>query len=291
MRRALASLLLLAACAPPAEVDSQRCGTCHAKQLAEWSTSSHAASGAKESFLAMLPKVEQALGSVARARCETCHSPGPADPHGIGCASCHLAIGNRGTGNGALVVDPDGPIATSREVAAPHATRSTGFLVSSELCGTCHEVHGPGLLDEPTLTEFAQTAPPAGVTCLTCHVKDHRMRGLSAESLAEALSLTWDEHTVTLQNVGARHRVPTGMAALRDVWVDVQLGEADGGTHLEARVFELGAELIGPSGSFIDATEIHPRGLQFGEARTWSTPSTVLRADLHFTRLRSSAPP
>ena len=277
MRWALAATAFLTACAAPVPPSSEDCAGCHVNQYEQWRSSHHASSGVEPAFLALLPRVEAAQGTLARARCETCHSPGLGDAHGIGCPSCHLATGNRGTQNGALVVDLDGPVATAHDVKAPHPTRQGGFLRASELCGTCHEVHGPGALDEPTFTEFQATNPPAEVTCAGCHLVDHRMVGLSEATLAQALELRWTSREVTVRNVGARHRVPTGMTALRQVWVEVTV---DGGV---VRVLDLGAE-VRPGPSFVDADAITPRGLQFGEARSWTSDGVITGAVLRFSR-------
>jgi len=67
----------------------------------------------------------------------------------------------------------------------------------------------------------------------------------SAALVAQALSLELHESEggaieVRLTNVGARHAVPTGVAFLRDVWVDLELTHADGSTRVLSRVIELG---------------------------------------------------
>ncbi|MBL9039116.1 MAG: hypothetical protein JNG84_11410 [Archangium sp.] len=270
--------------AAPTFTTSQSCGTCHAPQRAEWETSAHARSDRTPAFIALLPRVDAEWGASARARCEGCHAPGHGDTHAIGCASCHLATGNRGTANGALEVRLDAPVSTVRSVNAPHATTQRGFLQASELCGTCHDVRGPGLLDEPTFTEFQATNPPVGTTCISCHVSS----GHGFE-VSDGLTLERTELAVQVRNDGARHRIPTGMAAMRDIWVDVTIEDEAGRRTEAARVIELGAELDAPL--FIDATFIRPRGLQFGESRSWSPPdgSRIVDARLQRRRIRDAA--
>jgi hypothetical protein len=244
-------------------------------------------------FEAMLPSVEKAWGSVAKARCVACHSPGHGGEATIGCVSCHAAIGNRGDGNGALVVDLQAPLAGPEgHQTSAHRTTTRGFLTSASLCGTCHEVHGPGLLEEPTLTEFR--AAPFGDSCLSCHGEgDHRFVGLdppwgasadeatlaaeaSRELLSRALQLevvrAESGVVVRLTNEKTGHAVPTGITALRDVWVDVELTDASGVVTQRPRVLELGSRMTREGLEVAlptEATKIESRALAWGASREW----------------------
>jgi hypothetical protein len=171
-----------------------------------------------------------------------------------------------------------------------HATRQTGFLTSPSLCGTCHEVTGPAILEEPTLTEYRESDFAAeGTTCADCHMPsgEHRFVGIdpawggdeadhqravdgARRLVAEALSLDvtreGDDAVITVSNVGAGHAVPTGAAFLRDLWVDVSFGEESGAE----RVVSLGAEPTSeglPVTLVTHADAIAARGLSAGEAR------------------------
>ena len=100
-------MLVLAACAParaalPHGANADACGTCHETQHAAWSTSAHATSGTSPVFVAMLPEVERAWGSTARERCVDCHAPAHGGDDGIGCVSCHAAVGNTAERDGLL---------------------------------------------------------------------------------------------------------------------------------------------------------------------------------------------
>jgi hypothetical protein len=242
---------------------------------------------------AMLPAVEKAWGSVARARCVACHSPGHGGDATIGCVSCHAAVGNRGEGNGALVVDLQAPLAGPEgHQTSAHRTTSRGFLTSASLCGTCHEVHGPGLLEEPTLTEFR--AAPFGDSCLSCHGEgDHRFVGLdppwgasadeaaiaaaaSRELLSRALLLEVVRGesgvVVRLTNEKTGHAVPTGITALRDVWVDVELTDASGVHSQRPRVLELSSRMMRDEVEVAlptEATRIESRALAWGASREY----------------------
>jgi hypothetical protein len=258
---------------------SASCGTCHRAQAEAWRTSAHANSGTSGVFTALLPRVEASWGRTARARCEACHQPGHAEEAFVGCASCHLAVGNREDRNGALVVDITAPVAASTDGSprAPHAVTARRFFSAPNLCGTCHEVKGPGHLDEPTLSEFSASPLDAGASCSGCHLDGHRFSGFSPALLDAALSLELDGDEVVLANVGAGHGVPTGMTSVRDVWVDVTFDDAAGAPHTVPRVIELGARLVASDGGiaalFTDAVRSESRSLALGASRRWSLPA------------------
>lgn len=299
----IAVALLVTSCAAPPvhEGRSSECGTCHTQQRDEWSASRHALSGQSPVFTALLPKVEASWGRNARAQCEACHQPGHAGEAFIGCASCHLAVGNRGDLNGAIVVDVSAPVATPKAPSpkSPHTLTRRRFFDAPNLCGTCHEVKGPGHLDEPTLTEFFESPAEAGQTCAGCHFDEgHRFVGLSpawgagkrerdeatARSerlLSRALKLEVDGREVKLTNVGAAHGVPTGMTAVRDVWVEVTF--VLNGERVQQRALELGAKLEAGDGTevalFTEAARSTSRSLKFGEARMWTAPAGATGLD------------
>lgn len=261
----------------PLGASSESCGSCHEAHFEEHANSPHGASAASPVFSAMLPDVERAWGAAARATCEGCHGPEHAEgDEGIGCVSCHAAVGNHAERDGMLAIDLDvplaGPFGDARTIA--HRSRTSGFLGSPRLCGTCHEVTRPALVDEPTLSEYLASPQAAeGRTCADCHmppageralsndadrtrpVRSHRFVGFdppwsaperalgsAAETrtlLAAALALrverTRNGVDVVVTNRGAGHAVPTGATFLRDIWVDVEI---DGVRH--ARVITLG---------------------------------------------------
>ncbi len=290
-RTAGALAILLAACAsetgtPAGGTNAMSCGTCHETQHDAWSRSPHATSGASPVFTAMLPAVERAWGSAARDRCVACHEPGHGGDAGIGCVTCHAAVGNTAERDGLLRVELASPIAGPFDdpVATPaHATRAGGFLASSSLCGTCHEVRGPELFDEPTLGEHrASSFGAVGTGCATCHMpfvedgeaaretgvsryrRSHGLGGVDPDwngedadgrarvvaLLASAVELAVERSDegraveVVLTNVGAGHAVPTGAAFLRDLYVDVAFFDATGTPAGEApRAVELGSRM------------------------------------------------
>ena len=159
------------------------CGGCHEDHFEQFRSSPHATSARSPIFQAMLPDVERAWGGAARAQCEGCHAPAHSSDEGIGCLSCHAAVGNHAERDGMLAVDPSAPLAGSLRDAAPsvaHRTRQSDFLTSPSLCGTCHELTGPALVDEPTLSEYRASPQAAGgVTCAGCHMPDDGERPLT----------------------------------------------------------------------------------------------------------------
>jgi len=297
MRFVLIAAVALSGCAEesaalPFGTDAESCGMCHEAERDAWSASAHATSGTSPVFEALLDEVGRTWGDVAVDSCIGCHQPGHGGDVGIGCVSCHAATGNTGERDGRLRVDLEIPLAGPSGAGSngAHATRQTGFLTSASLCGTCHEVTGPSLLEEPTLSEYRESEFAAtGTTCATCHMPagEHRFVGidpawdgdhearqraiddartLMAEAVALDVTRDGDEAVITVTNVGAGHAVPTGAAFLRDLWIDVSFGD-----HAEdERVLSLGAEATSvgePVALITDADAITPRGLAAGETR------------------------
>ncbi len=311
---AFAGAVSLAACtaersaALPFGTDAASCSTCHEAEHEAWSTSPHATSGTSPVFEALLERVGESWGDAAADACVDCHQPGHGGDVGIGCVTCHAATGNTGERDGRLRVDLDAPLAGPRgdgdtPLAGPrgdgdngaHRIRRTGLLTSPSLCGTCHEVTGPGLLDEPTLSEYrASDIAAASITCATCHMPDgahsfvgvdpawgagvaqqaearENARALMDDALALRAHLEDDAVVVELENVGAGHSVPTGAAFLRDLWVDVSFGAEE----TAARVIELGAQPMRGAervALLTDADSVSHRSLASGETRRVRVP-------------------
>ncbi len=275
-------LLALAGCSSESvihEGTSAECGTCHTKQFEQWNLSKHSKSNSSEVYRALLPRVKSSWGSLAQARCIACHEPEHAGEKFVTCASCHLAVGNREDANGALVVDLNAAVGATETPRAPHAVTKRAFFNAPNLCGTCHEVKGPGHLDEPTLTEFFASPREMGANCTSCH-DGHNFEGQSM--MRKALKLEVVGGVVRVTNIGAAHGVPTGMTALRDVWIDVVV---DGVAY--QRVIELGAEL--DAAVFTESSFSRSRSLAAGASREWPLPAgaTSVRATLYFQSVRA----
>lgn len=321
---AILALFALAACARtegplPLGARVSDCATCHVDQADSFATSAHARSDRSPVLEAMIPHAREAWGEAAADRCVRCHAPSHAQLLGdvdaeasVTCLTCHAAVGNRGERDGLLIVDPSAPIGgphADAEATPAHASREAPLLGSPSLCGTCHEVTGPAVFVEETLSEHRVASPnPSDPTCASCHMprrsegpialeasnerarSEHGFVGLdppwgaSAEVrararadavalLASALSLEvvrdGDAIEVRLTNVGARHAVPTGVAFLRDVWVDVEIVD-DEGTETRTRVIELGDQPTreGRAVALItDADDVIERRLAYGQTR------------------------
>lgn len=310
------------------------CASCHADHAAQFEGAAHSRSSRSPVFEALLPRVEEAWGTAARARCVGCHSPEHGTDETVTCVSCHAAVGHRGASDGRLVIDLDAPIlGPFGDADSPHATRTGGLLRSSELCSTCHEVSGPNLFVEHTGTEHLDAVrATAAPECAACHLAriedgpvapggvdrerhDHRFVGLdprwgaseaeqararedSRALLDDALELRvvreGDAVVVELENVGAGHAVPTGVAFLRDVWVDVVLENEDGSTEVIERVIELGdLPMRGETRVALptDADHIEQRRLRPFEVRRARVDAPMMRATarLRFRAIREDA--
>lgn len=280
MRVLVAMMLLGAAGCARAEAglplgDSRgNCGACHAEQAESFERSAHAHSAESPVLAALLPEVERAWGASAAEACSSCHAPrharaGEEPDVSVTCISCHSAVGNRAERDGRLVLDTRlgvaGPF-EGPEAGEAHATRPSTFLASPSLCGTCHEVTGPGLFVEPTWTEHqASTAFAEGEHCMDCHMpaladgpagglrdrprRDHAFVGVdppwgASEERAErasretsallrsALRLAAEQEgdllVVEVENLSGAHSVPTGIAMLRELVVEVAWLDAEG---------------------------------------------------------------
>jgi hypothetical protein len=88
---------------------------------------------------------------------------------------------------------------------------------------------------------------------------------LSLDATREGTALV-----VRVTNVGARHAVPTGVAFLRDVWIDVIVHAHDGTTRTIARVTSLGDQPLRggePVALITDADSVERHRLDYGQTR------------------------
>lgn len=275
--------LTLTACGSAPAPTQEQCVSCHTTAADAWSTSAHGNANRSALFSALLPRVEARWGAQERARCESCHAP-------VTCVTCHLAVGNNGEANRALVIDDDAAVATSSmpDAAAPHRTVTRSFFRSASLCGTCHEVRTPHLVEE-TLTEYRASDRAGEDSCATCHFDGHRFEGASPALLARALELAVTSSEVRLTNVGAAHAVPTGQLGLREVWVDVTVIDDSGAVHEFSRALDLTADL-GGADVFTEADTLVPHGLAANETRVFPISGSAARvsARLYFRSVRAT---
>jgi hypothetical protein len=243
----------------------------------------------------------------------TCHQPGFGGDHGIGCVACHSATGNLADRDGLLTVslaEPvSGPFADPLPTPA-HGSRAYGLLTSPVLCGTCHEVTGPDLFHETTLTEYESSRVAAlGTGCANCHMAevapgpiatgetntrprtDHsfvgmdppwgatrdvastaasRTRALLRAGLALTAARAGSGVDISLTN-GAGHAVPTGIAFLRGIWVDIEWTGAGGRKAWSRGVIDLGSQPTSngsPVPLITEADAVESRVLASGATRS-----------------------
>ncbi len=254
------------ASAVDAEPTDASCGGCHADIAARFATSAHARASDSPVFVALRARATPEQQTF----CDRCHAPHQAEgERGVGCVTCHRAVGNEDTQNGLLIDGASdtmgGPYADA-DPGAAHRAAARPFVSASELCGTCHEVSGPGAFHETPFSEWsASPAKATGTTCAGCHmstvpgnpsapplrealvpggkareVRDHAFAGPEDGLLAGAatVTVTVADHAADHEDVSVHvvsrllgHALPTGARFLRDVHVSVTATDELGGEH------------------------------------------------------------
>jgi hypothetical protein len=183
------------------------------------------------------------------------------NPRGVTCLGCHDVDREiRAGGNGDLQATTHSDWTTDHKA---RAQASLATLTQPEFCGGCHQqfVPGAGLVALSTLTEY-QGGPysAVGERCVDCHMRpvlatdgsgtyhtDHRFPGGNlylgqtlGDSTLVAEQLLNLQHFAKLAPVRvaggvlvtvttvAGHSFPTGVADVREAWVEVQALDASG---------------------------------------------------------------
>jgi hypothetical protein len=171
-------------------------------------------------------------------------------------------------------------------------------LSSGEVCKACHDFKINGVAVQSTWSEYqASSFPARGVTCQSCHfssngaanareagevalgrvksaVQWHRLLGGSTmvssdpqdnlTMLRGALKLEplliSSRLEVRVRNTGAAHAIPTGVADLRQLWLEIRGFDAAG-----AEVFSSG--VVDKSGNFEQGTRVFHQVLQDNTGR------------------------
>ena len=291
MRALVSILVLLGACTDGLDHRSAgalagECASCHEDQARALAASRHAAASSSPVFVALRAEAVRERGASMGGFCDGCHLPEP----GITCVTCHAALGNRGTKNGLLLIDLDGPVRgpfAYPDTATPHAVQVTGFIESSDLCGTCHDVEGPPGFHEAPFAHWTRSPAAArGDTCQKCHMgsvpgdptamrrmgpaaslPDMPVRSLSEHHpiglddadpsplMSAALDLTIEFTTASMvtvhvENRGDGHPLPVGASFLREIWVSLSVDEVEieGATRwLSTRLTRGGVEVVSPA--------------------------------------------
>jgi hypothetical protein len=253
-----------------ASLAPESCGACHPAQLADWRTSTHAAS--------MGPGVAGQLDELLRTdprgalACQHCHAPlaeqAPLRPdtlaanpdfdpalrgRGIPCAACHVRGHERfGPPRRDGTLGSAGP-----RQALPHGgvTRTPAYL-ASEFCRECHQFAPDGYalegkLLQDTYNEWkASRFAATGVQCQDCHMPDRRhlwrgihdpetvRRGLTITLLDDAAAAGHVAARLVVESTGVGHRFPTyvtPIVVLRAELID-GAGRAIAGTRAEHRI-------------------------------------------------------
>lgn len=260
-----------------ANLTAQSCNACHGEIHDRWQDSAHSRAWSSPTFRLALERVGQTTGCTGchlplanqHARLAAGYiegdlarpdlRPNPAwEPslmsEGVSCAACHVRDGK--------------VLTTSTEGAAPHPLATSAELGSSEHCATCHQLTWPGA-DKPfydTYGEWSRSAyASAGVGCVDCHmpkragsatgtrfaaVADHGFpadpaRAMSILVRTDAVEVTRGQpflSTITVQNSGAGHHLPTGSPYVG--WrVVASLRDADGKTLVAPAILDLARDV------------------------------------------------
>jgi hypothetical protein len=301
--RLAALAILLAGCGsslPGAQAIGD-CAGCHAEQAQEFATSRHHSASTSPTFMALRTQAGRNA-----AFCDSCHQPDGSSP-GLTCLTCHTAIGNQAQQNGQLLFDASGPVEVgdAEGLSAPHAMRATGFLRSSALCATCHDVNGAGAFHEQPFESWSRSpAAQQGQQCQACHLSptpglavpwplapaalgaptlrphaSHRFIGLGADAgdaaallatgLALSLSAIDGGFDLGVTNVGQGHRALSGAAFVRGLSAEIEALAADGGAApLASMPLEVELSRDGaPESNPLLATAWLDQGLDPGESR------------------------
>ncbi len=250
-------MALLVACAPldgasVAEL-ADACAGCHVEEAEAHADSRHAGAAESEVFRALRARAGTTF-------CDSCHRQ-------ITCLDCHSAVGNEAVQNGRMLFDTGGPVRgpTGARSAAPHATRRSGYLLSSDLCGTCHQVAGPaGFRETPFTHWMSSPAAARNLGCRDCHRTHRRSVDLDAGAHIAVAG-----GALTIDHSEGGHHFPDGASFLRDFDVVLRREGA------EVARFSLGAELfLGETPVVLptDADRVVLRGIEAGTSRTEVVP-------------------
>jgi hypothetical protein len=227
-------------------------------------------------------KVEKVAG--VKAGCNGCHAPlaflagdippkrpseGTRANEGVSCDLCHSIVGFEGNVpfNFNFIVEPgevQQGVRTGTE-SPGHEIAVNPFMMSAELCGTCHNEKDPwGLWVKATHLEWQESPQAAaGIVCQDCHmppapgnsapeaggvdhpdIRQHLFHGahdngklsgaveVRIYSDTESASVGGEAvFTATVVNAKAAHSIPSGSAEERLLWLDVTAVDSAGATH------------------------------------------------------------
>lgn len=186
---------------------------------------------------------------------------------GVSCEVCHTIVGRAGDPSVNFNwVSVPGKVKQGRRpgVKSPyHETRENPFLRSAEFCGTCHNEQNPwGVFVKSTQLEWKEGPHgKAGIVCQDCHMPPARGRSARVAEVRDdvrqhlfhgahdggklAGSVEVRVHpeereveagdpvrlTAVVVNAKAGHKIPSGSAEERVVWLHVEAKDAKGKIH------------------------------------------------------------
>ena len=239
--------------------DGAWCGGCHKPEYAAWQKSVHSRAGS-DRMVSYCARLEAAEVSANFTRlCEGCHTPKQVGSgelmrstgQGVTCRGCHDTTALTHAGGNADIVSGSVIDWTKDHKAAGIA--SLPLLRKPEFCAGCHEqfVPGVGVTGIDTYGEYARSPYVGKATCVDCHmhktdgIADHAALGgnmylATNDPTSRAVLTARLDGTVTLsgkrgadgalhvvaKNVTAAHSFPTGVADLKETWVELQAVDA-----------------------------------------------------------------
>ena len=275
---------------------SSSCQECHGEIYSQWTTSMHSRAFQDPIYLTFLRKVSEKTQGRMDRFCVSCHAPlasvtntGPEKIYAgfvqsrlaaesVSCEFCHTILGREVERTklslGAFLFPHLGQtkILYGRHEDAKtdaHATQVSKFLLSSELCGTCHRFSHPatGLSIQDTYAEWKQGPYAAeGKRCQDCHMPSytgkaadkgperpelhaHVFKGGHTEMIEKAATVgvraNWSDSSrrnrlkvnVVVTNSGAGHSIPTGIPGIREMWVEITVFSGNETVAVERRPF------------------------------------------------------
>jgi nitrate/TMAO reductase-like tetraheme cytochrome c subunit len=278
---------------------SSDCKQCHQQIHDQWMTSTHSQAYRDPIYQAFLRRVDEQRQGKLTPFCVSCHAPlatvtrsvpaklfdGQPKPalleEGVSCEFCHTIAGSevelRKLSLGAFLFPRAGQtnVLYGRHADAKtnaHPTEPSKFLLSSELCGTCHRFGHPasGMSIQDTYDEWKRSPYAAeGKRCQDCHMPAysgktaadgkerpelhaHVFMGGHTEMIRKAASVqiksTWKggrketlDVVASVSNIGAGHLIPTGVPGIREMWLEVSIlnGSTVAATQKRPFVLEL----------------------------------------------------
>ncbi len=194
---------------------------------------------------------------------------GKADPKadGVSCDMCHSIVGFGGDSpvNGNFAVKPGKVKHGSRTDAKPmgHEAQYSAFYRDAKLCGTCHDETSPyGAYVKETYREWSSGPYAKGnILCLNCHVPpasgkaaatgkerpdvaQHLFQGAYSPAMLNGAAMLYLyplnknvragnslDIMVVVTNSRAGHSIPTGSTEERQLWLRLEMRDAQGKTY------------------------------------------------------------